>query len=238
MPAIHSIAPKATPEPTVKRTAVAMACILIACAVSHAQPQAASGTPKAAETLLVPSYPGNPPWKQVTSVSNDQGQLVEWIPSDQNIDDVRDILTRQVFFKLKGRSPATFLGEFLKRMGGACERARTNGPKEGNENGYAVAYAQAYCTNQKGVGKDADIFIKAIAGNDALYIVQREFRRPARPGATPGITTFTPDQMGEMQARVKAQSDANRFLVDKVRLCPASMDIGRCADSGPSGSKR
>lgn len=219
-----------------KRIVFALACILIASAGAHAQQQPATGTPKPAESLLVPSYPGDTPWKQITNARNNQGQLVEWIPSDQSPDDIKDILTEQVFIQLKSESPAMFLGGFLKRVGEACERARTNGLKEASENGYRIAYAQAYCTNQKGAGKDVDIFIKAIGGNDALYVVQREFRRSARPGATPGITTFSADQMGEMAARLKAQGDANRFLVDKVRLCPSSMDVGRCADSGASGN--
>ena len=40
--------------------------------------------------------------------------------------------------------------------------------------------------NGSGAAKDVDILVKAISGHDALYVVQREFRRPAQPGATPG----------------------------------------------------
>lgn len=211
--------------------------MLIASAGAHAQQQAATATLKPAESLLVPSYPGDTPWKQITNAKNNQGQLVEWIPSDQSPDDIKDILTEQVFLQLKSESPAMFLSGFLKRVGDACERARTNGPKEASENGYPIAYAQAYCTNQKGAGKDVDIFVKVIGGNDALYVVQREFRRPARPGATPGVTSFSSDQMGEMTSRLKAQSVANRFLADKVRLCPPSMDANQCAGSSLSAEK-
>ncbi len=213
-----------------KQIAVAFVFTALLCNGTLTQSLAHAATPKSTEVLVVAPYPGGAPWKEITHQANANGEIVEWIPSDQGIADIKDILTRQVFLGLKKQDPATFLREVLQRMGGACERARTNGPKEATEHGYAVAYAQAYCSNQKGAAKDADIFLKAIRGNDALYVVQREFRRPAQPGATPGIATFSKDQMGEASARLNAQSVANRFLVESVQLCPGTPGTDHCAD--------
>ena len=213
-----------------KQIVLAFAFAALLCSGALTQSQAHAATPKPTEVLIVPAYPGGTPWKEITHQGNADGEIVEWIPSDQGVADIKDILTRQVFYKLKKQNPATFLREVLNRMGGACERARTNGPKEATEHGYAVAYAQAYCSNQKGASKDADIFLKAIRGNDALYVVQREFRRPAQPGATPGVTRFSQDQMGDMSARLKAQSVANKFLVDSVQLCPGTAGTDHCTD--------
>ena len=175
---------------------------------------------QAEEHLVMAPYPASVPWKNITDKHNDVQTLKEWIPADQNEAAIKDILTEQIFRNLKGRDPSDFVSDFLRRVGGACARVRVNGPKPGTENGYRVAYAQAYCANQIGANMDVDIFAKAIAGRDGLYVVQREFRRPAQPGAVPGVAEFSKDQLGEMTARMKAQAAANDFLVKQVALKP------------------
>jgi hypothetical protein len=179
-----------------------------------------------AETLDVPPYPGAP-WKMITDKHDDKLVWIEWIPADQSEDNIKDILTEQAFAG-NTQDPGEFARGLLARIAGACRDASVNGPKSGTENAYPVAYAQAYCVGQKGADKDVDIFIKVIGGDDALYVVQREFRRPAVPGARPGLTVFAKDQKAEALARMAAQSEADKFLVDKVQLCPAT-----CGDGAP-----
>ena len=99
--------------------------------------------------------------------------------------------------------------------------ARVNGPKAASENGYRVAYAQAYCVNQTGAALDVDIFIKAVAGKDALYVVQREFHRPTEKGVA-GVRSASLDQ-------IKAQVAADKFLVSQVQLCPPASGKGACS---------
>lgn len=175
---------------------------------------------QAEEHLVMAPYPASVPWKNITDKHNDVQTLKEWIPADQNEAAIKDILTEQIFRNLKGRDPSDFVSDFLRRVGGACAHVRVNGPKAGTENGHRVAYAQAYCSNQIGANMDVDIFAKAIAGHDGLYMVQREFRRPAQPGGVPGVAEFSKDQLGEMNARMKAQAAANDFLVKQVELKP------------------
>jgi hypothetical protein len=174
---------------------------------------------QAAEHLVVAPYPGGP-WKIITDKSNAVQTLKEWIPADQNENAIKDILTEEIFRNLKGNDPSLFLSDWLGRVGKACAHVRVNGPKPAKENGYPVAYAQAYCSNQIGANLDVDIFAKAIWGHDGLYIVQREFHRPAVPGGVPGVAEFSKDQMGEMTARLKAQTTANDFLVKQVAVKP------------------
>jgi hypothetical protein len=137
-------------------------------------------------------------------------------------------LTQQEFYDLRDDNPVALVSRILADVGNACEHARVNGPKEQREDGYAVAYAQAYCANQKGAAKDVDIFIKAIQGKDALYVVQREFRRPAQAGAIPGVTMFPKDQLDVMKERLAAYQAANDFLASEVLLCPLTGGSGRC----------
>jgi len=205
---------------------IAATCLFLFSASISATPQSPQS-----EVLSVPPYPSEPRWKEITNKKNSSMELVEWIPADQTENAIRDILTKQVFYKLKDDNPSAFVNGILKGVGKACEHARINGPTAQIESGYAVAYAQAYCANQKGAAKDVDIFIKAIRGKVALYVVQREFRRPAQPdNRTPGVTHFSKDQVEEMRSRIVAYNVANKFLVEDVQLCsPADSACGKTA---------
>lgn len=172
------------------------------------------------EKLTVPPYPGKPAWKNITDKGNAQQHLREWIPSNQTEATIRDILTEQIFYAARGADPAAFVRNFLIGAARACDRVRVNGPTRQTQNGYAVAYAQVYCVHQRGTPFDVDIFLKAIGGKDALYVVQREFRRPMQPGAAPGVVAFPKDQMAQMKARLAAQAAADKFLASAVQLCP------------------
>jgi hypothetical protein len=201
--------------------------VFVVCAVAGA------GAAEQVETLIVPPYPAATPWKKITDQHDTTQLMIEWIPADQNEDNIADILTEQAFST--DQDASTFVTGILKRVVGACRRASVNGPKSGVENGYPVAYAQAYCVGQTGANKDVDIFIKAIRGHDMLYVVQREFRRPAVPNAVPGITPFSKDQLAEVKARLEAQGAANDFLVQQIQLCPSLQGSSTCpATSAPA----
>jgi hypothetical protein len=220
---------------------IAAICLLWVSNFAQAQTKDAKST----EVLIVPPYPSEPHWKEITNKKNNRMELVEWAPVDQTGNSkglfvrqsaIRDILTKQIFYDLKDEDPSAFVSKILAGVGKACQRARVNGPKAETENSYPVAYAQAYCGNQKGTSTDVDIFIKAIRGKDALYVVQREFRRPARRGAIPGVTEFSEDQLEELKAFLAAQQIANKFLGEDVQLCPLTGGTGACAKIGTSGT--
>jgi len=214
---------------------IAAICLLLVSAGISARPQTTNA--ERTEAFKVPPYPSEPRWKEITNKKDDRMELVEWIPADQTENAILDILTKQVFYNKKNEDPSAFVSRILSGVGKSCERARVNGPKSQTENGYPVAYAQVYCVNQKGAAKDVDIFIKAIRGESALYVVQREFRRPAKPGATAGITVFSTDQLEQMKARITAQNVANKFLVEDVQLCPLTGGKGVCGGtSTPAAS--
>src|ERR1700760_1156025 len=114
------------------------------------------GAAQASERLVVPPYPAAKPWKKITDAHNAQQMMIEWIPADQNENAIGDILTEQAFYG-NPPPPDVFVKRFLAGVGGACRDAKVNGPKTGTENGFPVAYAQAYCAGQKGANKDVDI---------------------------------------------------------------------------------
>ena len=199
------------------------------CAAACSHPPAAPPEPRhdLTEELHLLPYPGDPPWKEISRGWKPGPMLmIEWIPSDQAVPDVRDVLTVQVVHSLRGMEPTQFVRGMMSLTAKACERTKVNGPKEQTEEGYAVAYAQIYCARQKSADKDVDILLKAIRGNDALYVIQREFRRPATPGAEPGTRIFHERALAEQAAN--AMASANRYLVDGVALCPLSGASAHC----------
>jgi hypothetical protein len=169
-----------------------------------------------AETLVVPPYPANPAWKKITDKANADQKLLEWIPANQSENAINDILTEQVFFRLKNVNPALLIGNIFKNTAQACDRVRTNGPAHQTENGYPVAYAQIYCGHQKGTTIDVDIFLKAMGGHDGMYVVQREFHRPVDSGGVPGVISFAKGQ--DVKAFMDARAAANDYLASKVKL--------------------
>lgn len=184
-----------------------------------------------AETFVVPPYPANPPWKAITNKENADQKLMEWIPANQSETVIDDILTEQVFYRLKNVDPAMFMQTIVKGTAQACDHVRVNGPTRKTESGYPVAYAQIYCGHQKGTTIDVDIFVKAIGGHDAMYVAQREFHRPAAFGGVPGVVSFAKGQDAQMKAFTAAHAAADNYLVSQVHLCAGSS----CAPQPASG---
>lgn len=182
--------------------------------------------PAAAERLVLEPYPGPPAWKQVTYKVSGLQFLRELIPEGQRIEAYRDILTAQSFPQQRGASPSDYLRNVFAGAARACENVRVNGPTERREGGYAVAYAQVYCSRQTGTAFGVNMLFKAIAGSDALYVVQREFRVP--PSAVAGVQSADKAHAAALIAQMRAQSAADAYLVKSVYLCGAASTEARC----------
>eukprot|EP01030_Chromulinospumella_sphaerica_P020543 gene20543-20459_t len=178
-----------------------------------AGPTAAS----AAERLVVRPYPAEPTWVLATDGMSQAGPIQEYIPPGQTLEDHHDILSVQTFPGLQRVPPAEFLKRMLGGVGQACLAASVNGPVLQQEDGANVAYGQAYCGQQIGKPYGLHIFFKVIQGQDAIYVINREFRVPA--SKTAGALAFAPDKKDEAVALLKAEAAANSYLVDDVFLC-------------------
>jgi hypothetical protein len=69
---------------------------------------------------------------------------------------------------------------------------------------------------------------KAIRGDDALYVVNREFRVP--PTEKAGVMAFGKDQAAAV-AFMNGQATANAYLTGSVHLCGARSAAADCADA-------
>ncbi|HWA63365.1 MAG TPA: hypothetical protein VG939_18455 [Caulobacteraceae bacterium] len=180
----------------------------------------------AQERLVLAPYPGPPAWKEVTHKVAGLKFLREFIPADQRIEAYRDILTAQSFPEQRGADPARYLNAVFQGAAGACDGVRVNGPKLAREDGHAVAYGQVYCARQKGQAFGVTMLFKVFAGDDSLYVVQREFRTP--PQDAPGVMSASPAQSAQLLALVRAQAAADRYLAGQVYLCGTRSADRRC----------
>lgn len=188
--------------------------VLIGLTLMLAALPAAADVQAAHEQLFIP---GIAAWKTVAGHQNTKAIWVRMIPTDQSADAASDDLLEQTLFFKKGSDPAAFVQDVLRHTAGTCHASDASGPTARTEQGHAVVYARLYC--QGSDNQDIDIFIKAIAGDDALYYVQREFHRPA---GTPA------------QAEVRA--NAAKFL-DLVRVCPTGTSGDACTEAGNTPSQ-
>lgn len=183
-------------------------------------------TAVAEERLVLEPYPGPPAWTLVTDKRAGQQFLREYIPSGQRVEAYHDILTAQSFPQQRAVDPSVFLRGVFQGVAGRCGNIRVNGPTPRQEGGYRVAYAQIACNRETGKDTGAYMFFKAIQGEEALYVVQRELR--TAPSETAGVQEFAKDKMAEAMAQLKAEQVADRYLVDSVYLCGARSTDRRC----------
>jgi hypothetical protein len=180
----------------------------------------------AAERLVARPYPAERPWTLATDNHRGLMMLQEYIPADQQIESYRDILTVQAFPDRRDVSPAVFLRALFSDVTGACEKVTVNGPVERQEGDRPVAYAQIYCSRQIGRPFGVHMFFKVIQGEDALYVVQREFRVP--PSAVAGQLAFDKKDQAKAVALLKGQDVASGYLSNSVYLCADRSTEARC----------
>ena len=175
-------------------------------------------------------YPDGQSWKVVTDKAAPGQHIREQVPDGQTGADYRDILADQAFYNLKKDvGPSTMLRGVMGETTRRCGDVRVNGPTEKSEGGYAVAYAQVYC-NRVGTEPFGVIMnFKAIQGEDALYVVNREFR--VAPTQKAGVMTFGTDKAAA-ESFINGQAAANAYLVNNVHLCGPRSPADACAGGG------
>jgi hypothetical protein len=180
----------------------------------------------AAERLVLPPYPAERPWQQVTNKAAGVQFLWEYIPAGQRLGGYTDFLGAQAFPRAPGLDASGLIRRVFSNVAAACDGARVNGPKTGVEGGYPVAYGQVYCGQEKGKPTGADIFYKVIQGSEALYMVHREFRTP--PSTTGGVHPFPKGSEAAAKAFMDARAQANAYLANSVYLCGDRGPDPRC----------
>ncbi|MBC5767687.1 hypothetical protein [Ramlibacter albus] len=107
---------------------------------------------------------------------NDHVVTGEVIPVAESIDSWSRKVSTQYFL---GPNPPTlegFRSDMQRQWLAACEKAESASIMEGEDNGYPFAMWMLSCARSEAAGKPEYKWIKAVKGNDGLYVVQKTFR--------------------------------------------------------------
>lgn len=191
---------------------------------------------QAAPLDQLPPYPGWDETTLLTSKSNGQTSLFEIIRKSDNPKQPGEFLTINVYpasFLKPGAGPGPLLTLMNIGVYSACDQAKVAPVKEAEENGYKVAYAQFYCSKQKGKEYGVINQQKAIKGEKSIYIVQREWRvKPFEfENGDKNSFTLSPKSFGseaEAKQLFDAMQTASGYLHKTVTVCGKDELEGLC----------
>ncbi len=190
---------------------------------------AAASVASAAERLVLGPYPGLV-WHDVVNQTNGVHFFREQMPQGQSPESFQDLLTAQSVTTFRG-PPAQFLSMTMTQLSQNCDGVETVGPTIGEEDGRTVAYGRLYCGHQKGQPNGAHIFFKVIRGNDALYVVDRDFKIP--PSDHPSAPALPEAQAIPF---LQAEGAARKYLTEQVYICDPVFPDPRCTgEAVPTG---
>jgi hypothetical protein len=130
--------------------------------------------------LIRPPFPGSSPWKLVT----DQPDLKEWIPENQSADDAQDFWRQKTFRRQdKPLQAADIFRDAFSALQARCDQLGVSSRREQTVNDITTAYVEARCLKPKDPTKNFDVIMKALGNGDAVYLVEREFRKPRPAGS-------------------------------------------------------
>ena len=180
---------------------------------------------QAEERLVLEPYPGAA-WHEVINQANGPRFIRQQVPADQTLQNFNDSLTAQSFPGQQGAA-ADVIGVIFNQFSQVCDMVETVGPKVSAEQGREVAYGQLFCGQQKGTTYGVHMFIKVIRGNEAFYVVNRDFRTP--PSDHPGAPSFAKGQEKQALALLQAEAEASRYLTERVYLCDPVFPDPKCS---------
>lgn len=102
--------------------------------------------------------------------------ITEMVAEDETVEDWTIMVTVQVYLGEKNTTPQQAQETMTNRWFGACENSETYPVADGVENGYNFVLWQLYCPLNPSTQKVEFTYLKAIQGNDSLYLVQVAFR--------------------------------------------------------------
>jgi hypothetical protein len=135
------------------------------------------------ENFLVPVIKG---WK--LSATDNQNNVItsEFVPSGEITPGWSELMTLQIFIAKRDLAPKDFALRIIAAFGKRCEFYDGGKPFLKRINGYLSAQVVLSCGRNIISGKGTLTLIRAIAGRENLYVVQREAHGdPFKDGRTP-----------------------------------------------------
>ena len=102
-------------------------------------------------------------------------QITEMVPKAESVNGWTEMVTVQVFHGLK-QAPEQFRDRIAALWAKSCAGAESAPIMSAVESGYPVTMWLASCPLNKDTGKPELTFMKAMAGKDSFYVVQKAFK--------------------------------------------------------------
>ena len=153
-------------------------------------------------------------WRKQAEASDALGNRADWFPPGQTLKNWRDRLTLQLIPDVAGQVPERFLDNLVALWTESCEAVMVTEVENEQVNGYAAGSRLIACTRDKQSGKGSVSLYRVVAGERALYVVQRVFRVP--PFSTDGVPV------------AGADLDLGRAAVDFGTACQRGTAIRPC----------
>jgi hypothetical protein len=136
--------------------------------------------------------------------------MMEFIPKGESVKEWTSMITVQIFHDLGKQDSDVFARRVAEMWKGGCKDSAAERLGAGTANGYPAAAWHYWCPLNTQTGKPEEMWLEAISGNDALYVVQYAYRADAT------------DKM-ELQALnyLAAASVCDTRITE--RACPAGM---------------
>lgn len=101
--------------------------------------------------------------------------ITEMVPAGETVENWTEMVTVQILFGNK-IPPVRFEANIKKLWAASCSGSSAHPIFSGDERGYPVALWFLSCPLNKQTGKPEHTWMKAIGGNDSLYVVQKAFK--------------------------------------------------------------
>ena len=125
-------------------------------------------------------------WSKRSEIADDMGRHGDWLPEGQSLARWRDRITLQVVPEMVGRTARTFLDQMADLRAQTCDGIFATEVESANLNGFPVGFRIIACTRDTRTGTGSIALLRAVAGEQALYVVQRVFQvAPFSPGNFP-----------------------------------------------------
>jgi hypothetical protein len=102
--------------------------------------------------------------------------ITEMVAEGESVEDWTTMVTVQVFLGKTDTTPEQAQNILTNDWFNACANSETYPVADGAENGYNFVLWQLYCPLNSATQKPELTYMKAIQGNDSLYLVQVAFR--------------------------------------------------------------
>jgi hypothetical protein len=103
-------------------------------------------------------------------------KMTEFIPATETVDDWSRMVTEQIFYGRGRGDPDALPAGMVARWNSGCPGGSGQRAVRTQENGYSVSVWMFNCPNNPATGKPENMWMKAVAATDSLYIVQYAYR--------------------------------------------------------------